>query len=46
MNKVLEVGLKMVIAAVAVVAVDETKEMVKEKIAKNKIEKEIKKEVN
>ena len=46
MNKVLEVGLKMVIAAVAVVAVDETKEMVKEKIAKNKTEKEIKKEVN
>lgn len=46
MNKILGVGLKMAVAAIGIVVVDNTKEIVKEKIAKNKTEKEIKKEVN
>ncbi len=46
MNKILEVGLKMAVAAIGIVVVDNAKEMVKEKMAKNKTEKEIKKEVN
>ena len=44
MNKVLEVGLKMVVAAIGVVAVDNVKETIKEKAAKKSIEREIRKE--
>ena len=44
MNKILGVGLKMVVAAIGVVAVDNVKETIKEKAAKKSIEREIRKE--